>query len=239
MTRRWEYMSFDEIEQLDKKQIVFLPIGTIEAHGKHLPLASDSIIANDLTQYVSSKCQGILGPLVNFGPCETLLRFPGTITIPKHTLELLLKDIATSIIHHGFKKLCIINGHGGNITPMKHVVNWLKRLYPDLEMMFISWYDMPSLMKLKQTNSTYRGDHADRAETEMMLLIAKKLVKLEKAVDDLPTWPKNFKELDDYGQIMKNAVDGFPSKSRLSSAKKLFKSIVDDLVEQVETFFSL
>lgn len=105
--------------------------------------------------------------------------------------------------------------------------------------MFICWYDSPSLVKLKQTNLTYKGDHADRAETEIMLLIAKKLVKLEKSVDDLPTWPKNFKELDNYSQIMKHAVEGFPSKSRLSSAEILFKSIVNDLVEQVNTFFLL
>lgn len=239
MIRQWEHLSFDEIEQLDKRQIVFLPIGTIEAHGKHLPVATDSIIANNLTRYVSSKCQGILGPLVNFGPCETLLKFSGTITISEHASKLLFKDIAASIIYHGFKKLCIINGHGGNITPVKHVVKWLKHLYPDLKIMFISWYDMPTLVKLKQTNLTYRGDHADRAETEMMLLIAKKLVKLEKAVDDLPTWPKNFEELNDYSQVMKYAIAGFPSKSRLSSGEKLFKSIVNDLVEQVNTFFSL
>jgi creatinine amidohydrolase len=237
MIRRWEHLSFDEIKQLDKSQVVFLPIGTIEAHGKHLPVASDSIIANDLTQRVCFRCRGILGPLISFGPCETLLRFPGTITISEHTSELLLKDIAASIIHHGFKKLCIINGHGGNIAPVKRVVKRLKHLHPNLKIMFISWYDMPSLVKLKQTSLTYKGDHADRAETEMMLLIAKKLVKLEQAVDDLPAWPKNFKELDDYSQIMEHAVDGFPSKSKLSTAKKLYESVIIDLAEKVADFF--
>lgn len=239
MIKQWEYLSFDEIGRLDKRQIVFLPIGTIEAHGKHLPVASDSIIANGLTQHICLKYRGILGPLINFGPCETLLKFPGTITISEHTSELLLKDIATSIIYHGFKKLCIINGHGGNISSIKLVVKRLEHHYPDLKIMFINWYDMPSLVKLKQTDLTYRGDHADRAETEMMLLITKKLVKLEKTVDDLPTWPNNFEGLDDYSHIMKYAVEGFPSKSRLSSAKKLFKSIVNDLDKQVGLFFSL
>jgi len=55
MTQIWEHLSFDEIGQLSKEKVVFLPVGAIEAHGKHLPVASDSIITNDVTQHVCSK----------------------------------------------------------------------------------------------------------------------------------------------------------------------------------------
>lgn len=237
MTKPWEYMSFDEIKQLNKKQIVFLPIGTIEAHGKHLPIATDSIITENLTHNVSFKCQGIQGPLINFGPCETLIKFPGTITISEHTLGLLLKEIILSIIYHGFRKICIINGHGGNVTPLDKIITWSKHNYPDVTIMFANWYEMPSLIKLKQTVPSYKGDHADRAETEMMLVIAAHLVKIKKAIDDLPTWPKKIELLEDYSDIMKYAVDGFPSKSKLSTAHKLYTSVTRDLLELVHVFF--
>jgi creatinine amidohydrolase len=230
-------MSFNEIEQLDKKQIVFLPIGTIEAHGRHLPVGTDSIIAKNITKYVSLKCRGILGPLINFGPCETLLKFPGTITISTHTLELLLKEIISSIVSHGFRNICVINGHGGNTTALNNVKIWVKYNCPHIKILFTDWYEMPSIIKLKSTVSTYQGDHADRTETEMMLYIAARLVKLKKAVDDIPVWPDNFETLDDYSSIMKYAVDGFPSKSKLSTADKLFTSVTRDIVKKIHVFF--
>ena len=75
-------------------------------------------------------------------------------------------------------------------------------------------------------DATYKGDHADRAETEMMLLISKRLVKLKKATDDLPIWPEDFEKLNDYSEIVTQAVEGFPSKSQISTSYMLYRKII-------------
>lgn len=235
MPKIWEHLPFVEIKKLNKSKIVFLPIGAIEAHGRHLPVASDSIIAKGLSEYFATIYDGILGPLVNFGPCETMINFHGTITISEKTLKLLLQDIITSICHHGFNRICIINGHGGNNDVLKSF--WSRK--NNLRIMTVNWYDQKSLSNLKKTNKNYLGDHADRAETEMLLLLAERLVNLKEAIDNLAEWPVNLEELDDYSEIMKQATDGFPSKSKILTANKLWEDVIKDLKKEISSFFEL
>lgn len=237
MSKRWEEMSLADVERLDKGRIIFLSTGSIEVHGRHLPVGTDSVIADDLASRVCSKFNAIRGPRFDFGPCETLLQFPGTLTVSEHTFEEIVKEIVLSLNFHGFHKICIINGHGGNIAPLTHVIKWLKSNHKQLKILLVNWYDMPSLVKLKRAVDTYKGDHADRAETEMMLHISNKSVRLDNALDDLPVWPSNFEDLDDYSGIMKYAVEGFPTASKLSTAHKLYHAIVYDLVAAVDSFF--
>ena len=230
----WELLTFKELEHINKNKVVLLPVGAIEAHGMHLPLGTDSIISYWLCRKISQKYPCIVGPLINFGLSESLLSFPGTISIRKKTLKYLLEDTLSSILNHGFKKIFILNGHGGNDIMIEEVVNKFNRTKREVKIKWENWYNLPFLKALKIQDKSYRGDHADKLETEILLALYPKLVKRNVIKDHLPKWP--VKEIKDYRKIMKYGVYGFPSTAKKERGEKLFKKIISKLVRDIKNF---
>jgi len=99
-----------------------------------------------------------------------------------------------------------------------------------------NWYDLEFIKKIKQNNASYCGDHADRLETEIMLAINKQKVRMELAIDDMPIWPKDTKNLTDYSKIMTYAVEGYPTKSTLNNGKLLLFRTIKALCKDVNDF---
>lgn len=232
--KTWQEATYKDIEKLTRNKTIILSLGTIEAHGAHLPLGTDAFIARKFASNVAEKTNSILGPSLLFGPCETLLNFVGTINISEKTLFVLLKDILDSIFHHGFKRVFIINGHGGNVIVLEDICTHYKKNKVGVKVFFKSWYNVKFAENLRKSDKTYKGDHADRLETEMMFAINKSLVRFDLAVDDLIKWPLNWEQLDDYSQLMKNAVDGFPSRASLAKSGKIYKMILEELIKELK-----
>ncbi len=173
----------------------------------------------------------------SLGPCETLIKFTGTITISENTYYRLLKDVIESITAHSFLNICFINGHGGNTSTLEKIVNLSQKHNPKLRILFLNWFDLPYAETLKKNDHTYQGEHGDRLETEMMLLARPKSVFMDEVIDDLPVWPDDTDELDDYSQIMKYSVDGSPSFSSITTAKVHVQKITHYLVEAINSYY--
>ncbi|MFH1561203.1 MAG: creatininase family protein [Patescibacteria group bacterium] len=232
--KTWQKATHKDIEKLVQDgKVIILSLGTIEAHGAHLPLGTDAYIAKRFARDIAKKTNSVLGPNLLFGPCETLLSFAGTITIKEKTLFLLLKDILDSIFQHGFKKVLIVNGHGGNTIVLEKICAHYGKTTEGSKVFFKSWYDVKFARNLKKKDKTYRGDHADRLETEIMLAINRNLVSPNLAVDDLVKWPLGWEKLDDYSQLMKNAVDGFPTKALLEKSVKNYETILKEMIKEL------
>lgn len=226
----WVNLTTEEISTFDKESVVVVPIGAIEAHGNHLPVNTDISIAEMLSNRLARKYNCIIAPSVTFGPCETMLKFSGTITITNKVFYSLLSNIVDSIISHGFKKIYLLNGHGGNTEMIELLINKLKINKPKIKLHFYNWYEQISVKNLKRSDTSYRGDHADRLETEIAMLATPKHVHIDRAIDHLPKWPKNFENLTDYSKIMKFGIEGFPSFSTVKSAKKNYIDILQSMI---------
>ncbi len=231
-------MTSNEIGDLNKECIVILPVGSIEAHGAHLPVGADINIAEMFAIRLAEETDCILAPSITYGPCETMLKFPGTITIENKVLYSTLLNVLESIISHGFRNIYILNGHGGNTGVIRRIISRLNKKDPRNKINFCNWYEQEVTLKLKSNDLTYRGEHADRMETEMMMLAMPATVHLESAVDHLPTWPSDFENLADYSEIMKFGVEGFPSFSKIEKARSnyemIFRSMVYDIKDKYE-----
>ncbi len=228
----WKDLSYKQVSQIDPHTLVLIPIGTIEAHGGHLPLTTDTLIPQELCLRISKKIKSIIAPEINFGICDSMLKFPGTINVSYQTLFSLLCDYLDSIIGYGFKNVYFINGHGGNESLLTDIV----KIYSSkINIKSKDWYDFDFVRQLKTNDKSYQGDHADRLETEMILCSLPKLVDLKQSVDDYFTWPDP--DPDEYSGVMRHAVYGYPSLATTKSATNNFLKITALLVKDINNFY--
>jgi creatinine amidohydrolase len=112
-------------------KIVLLPLGAIEQHGPHLAVATDTDIVTEVAKYAESKLPDdiLLCPTLAFGSSHLHLLFGGTISVSPALYTQLIVEIVESILKGGFTKIVLLNGHGGNITPVKQALAILSNRY--------------------------------------------------------------------------------------------------------------
>jgi len=169
-----------------------LPIGSFEQHGPHLPLSTDTIIAEHLASEVSKSCNAtFLLPSIHLGCSSEHLGFAGTISLRPKTMRNLIIDISRSLIQSGLKRLFIINGHGGNKGTIDATLVEVKQIIPEMRIYSFTILDIAK-QKFEEIRKSKRGlvGHADEIETSMMLAIAPRLVNMAGAVREKPSIPE-------------------------------------------------
>ncbi|HQH41497.1 MAG TPA: creatininase family protein [Bacteroidales bacterium] len=156
-------------------QIVVLPWGATEAHNYHLPFATDNL----QNEYVADKAAEIAWnhqvkvavlPNIPYGVNTGQTDLKLTISMNPSTQFMVLKDIAGTIYHQGFRKMVILNGHGGN--DFRQMIRELQPLFPDLALFQVNWYlAVPWKDYFEDT-----GEHAGESETSAMMVIRPDLV---------------------------------------------------------------
>jgi creatinine amidohydrolase len=116
---RYGHLTWPEIQALDKNRIVLLPLGSCEQHGPHMPLLTDTLIVTALAEAIETELGNelLLLPTLWMGQSEHHLPFPGTVTAnPELYTRWLVKTLGC-LVKHGFRKIFLLNGHGGNQVP--------------------------------------------------------------------------------------------------------------------------
>jgi len=121
---------FDVNEYLESKEVptAILPVGSVEAHGPHLPLTVDSLIAEAIAREVGRRVEALVLPILHYGQIWSLRKFPGSIWLENETLSKIVYEIGVSLREHGFKLFVVVNGHVGNMGALK---NGLRKLLDD------------------------------------------------------------------------------------------------------------
>jgi creatinine amidohydrolase len=182
------HMTWQEVEQaLQRTDMVIIPVGSIEQHGKHLPLGTDILAAMEGCMLLAQKTDVLIAPVVLAGLSEHHMGFPGTITLSPETFEAVIMDTAHSLIRHGFRKIMIYNGHGGNSVSVKNAVQKINQttvatavLLNDLRPPAAGTeQDMPAI-----------DWHAGVGETSLMLYLTPSLVDMSRAEKPTLTLPE-------------------------------------------------
>jgi len=181
----------------DDKAVVVLPVASIEQHGPHLPLFTDSLIV----QEVLDRSLGLLPadfpvwtlPLLCYGKSTEHTAFPGTITLTSETFISVLKEIAASVARGGFRRLAIVNGHGGNTEIIDFVIRDIRER-TGLLVFALHVYLRVAVPAagLTEAEKTY-GIHAGDVETSILLRSHPELVRRELAPSSLPAHLATFK----------------------------------------------
>jgi len=184
-------MTSEEAEKaITKSDFVVLPTGSIEQHSKHLPLSTDSILAEMLTKHLAENSEDlrfVVLPTLCFGISEHHIHFPGTITLQTDTYQRVIYEIGWSLKQHGVKRFLIINFHGGNIEPIKLARLRLERELR-LKTYYIDWGVYCQDIVKKSAGRTIYG-HSGLLETSLMLFLRPDLVRKEKMQKQEQTRP--------------------------------------------------
>ncbi len=110
------WMNMEEVREEQKVGTpVLVPFGTVEQHGPHLPLSTDTLQAAAVASRAAERVRVIVAPPVHYGHCSSTRNHPGTITLSGDTLRALVKDLIRSISGHGFTRIILLSGHAGRI----------------------------------------------------------------------------------------------------------------------------
>ena len=110
-------MTWKEVEEaLQTVKFAIIPIGAHEQHGPHMVESCDAVLAERMAKKLGERMfpYALVTPTINMGVSPHHLNFPGTISLQPTTLIAILKDVISSLKHHGVKKFLLLNSHGGN-----------------------------------------------------------------------------------------------------------------------------
>lgn len=248
----WDKLTSGQIEALDKNIPALLNIAATEQHGAHLPVSTDRLIGEYFSAQLDLQIpdQVLILPPVAVGCSDHHMGFSGTLTLSHPTFIAVVKDIIQSVIHHGFRKIILLNSHGGNQGVMQVIVEQLGYANPDASIVGATWWTLAKeeLLKITETGPGGTG-HACEFETSLIKLIAPELVResliaqganvssFDFANGDMLTGPKV-----SYYRTMKeltpNGVFGNPVKSSKEKGERIaacvrtaLRQLVEDLRE--------
>lgn len=153
--------------------LAIIPVGTIEAHGA-IPLGTDTIIPEALAADLAPRLNGLIAPPVPYGVTNSLLPYPGSTTVSSATFSAYLFESAAGLVDAGFRRIVILNGHGGQSGEVGNVVARLwneKRAYA----VAVEWWGFAHELSASLYPGTVSG-HAGVEETAMIVAIAPDLV---------------------------------------------------------------
>jgi len=109
-------MTWPEAKEAVKESngVAVFAVGATEQHGPHNPLCVDTLTAHECTLRAARKAGVVVAPTIPIGNSTMQMAFPGSLYLKPDTLKAVVKDICRSLIHHGFDKIVLVNGHSGN-----------------------------------------------------------------------------------------------------------------------------
>ncbi|MCX5889436.1 MAG: creatininase family protein [Deltaproteobacteria bacterium] len=233
----WQDLTMPEFEAArDQLRTVILPVGSVEEHGPHLPLGTDTFHAIEVARRVAELRPVIVAPPVFYGICRSTREHPGTISLSGDTLRALLKDLGREFYRQGLRRLVLISGHAGG-THMCALVEAGEALlteFADVRVAVVNVLDLlrevltarPDLIKTK-------GDsHAGEVETAIMLAAQPHLVK-GSAPAEWPGFPK-YELVRDKRRYWPGGVWGDPGPAAAAQGEEILAAETQRLVQLID-----
>jgi creatinine amidohydrolase len=216
----WKELSAEDLRaKAAAGAIVILPVASMEQHGPHLPVGVDTILCEGVckagAEAVAADVAVVVAPTLWCGMAEHHMAFGGTFTFDIPTYRAVLLAFLRSLERHGFKRVLIVNGHGGNIAALNAFLPDFAR-ETALTVRAATYFELAASDLAPVLEDQKGVQHACEVETSLMLVIAPDLVKHDRI-------PEAFG-----GRVGANAVDSWHAKpSRFRSFKDLTASGVN------------
>ncbi len=226
--------SFEISDKIKDKKVAILPIGAVEAHGPHLPLGTDNILAERISKIIAVKANALVLPVLPYGQVWSLEHFSGSINISNDSLIAMLVDIGSGLYQQGIKIFVMITAHLGNETAMKASARKLIERYEDYKVFYFSYPGMKedSQQVMETPRSHQKYFHACEIETSFMLYMAEEYVDMKKAIKDIPQIPP---EMDyaptRWSEFTQTAVLGDATLATKEKGKYILDSVINRIVK--------
>lgn len=188
---------------------VVVPIAAVEQHGVHLPVFTDSMLLGEVVRRAAESLgdRVVWAPLLWLGNSHHHMDFAGTLSASPRTYLDMLADLIENMLEHGFRRIVLLNGHGGNITPANQAVFEARQRHRRRsDLLFLSatyWLLGEQPVEMGPKFAQKSMGHACEWETSMVLKLAPKLVADLEAIEPV--------SMDD---AFANASRGWTTKDR-------------------------
>ena len=175
----WANLKAGELRDLAAREaIVVLPVAAMEQHGPHLPVMVDTLLCGEVATRAARRASGrhpvVVAPTVWSGLSEHHMPFGGTFTLDFATFRSLIECLCRSLERHGFRRVLLLNGHGGNVAGLRVVVDELRGLDMRLQTATYWQVDPVAISEILERQSGVQ--HACEAETSMVMALRPELV---------------------------------------------------------------
>lgn len=183
-------LTWPDVDSLDRNTPVIIPVAALEQHGRHMPVFTDSMLLGEIVRRAHQQVrdQTLLVPLMWLGNSHHHMDFPGTVSAQPRVWIDLLSGLVDNFVTHGFRRIVVINGHGGNDVPGRQATFEIRQRYRDLRdllLLFATYWSMAnpaaSIPDLRQGEM----GHACEWETSMILRLTPELVKNHQDVSEV------------------------------------------------------
>ena len=234
-------MTWPQVDRLSRTLPVVIPIAAIEQHGHHLPLITDTLLLNEIVSRAEKELGSdvLMIPVQWYGNSHHHMDFPGTLSAPPRVYLDLIVGLVQNMIDHGFQRIFVLNGHGGNDVPGRQAGFELRQRHrqrKDLLLLFSTYWSLadsprkhiPELVQAEMS-------HACEWETSMMLRIAPHMVGDYKAVNPVPPGSP-FRPASRAWITKDRSIDGHvgqPNEASPEKGEQLLSYFSDSLIKMV------
>ena len=238
---KFHEMTSAHLSDLDRDQtLVLVPIAAVEQHGPHLPTGTDTIICTAVAEALESRLsdQVLLTPTVWLGASRHHMRLGSTIDSDLETYIATLRNIAKSLLDDGYRRILFLNGHGGNIDPMRVALREVQPFDPEALLVAGCYWAVADELILETLEGEHQSvGHACEFETSLILHLEPDLVDHAMLADAGVLVPDQIDGMfvsRDMRQRTRQGCTGRPDLASAEKGKILFDGIIDRLVSTFE-----
>ena len=243
-----EQLRWPELKSVADRVFV-VPLGSLEQHGLHLPLATDTAIISEIARRVEAR----LADRIVLTPAQWLGHSPhhahfGCVSLDLRPYMDLIAGVCRSIAGMGARKIFLLNGHGGNDAPCRAVLCELKKEMPELQVAFASYWTLAA-EAMSRIRTSPRGGmgHACEMETSVMLAVDPERVKIDDAADGGTFRESGYRLLDmlrpqpyymvrDFHELSGTGTVGMPSHATAEKGERFLAAATDAVMQFLRDF---
>ncbi len=251
---QYAHLSWPETKQAVADAVVVVPLGSIEQHGHHLPLVTDThlvtTVADAVEQAIGDRVLRL--PTLWTGASDHHLDFPGTVSLPNSLYTQVIKSVVRCLVKAGATRVLLLNGHGGNLIPGHQALTELSNESDEADAVwtvFASYWHVgaEAMSPERHGMTTPEITHACEYESSMMLYTAGDLVHLERAIETEPMLTSSYvcgrrkNRVTFFTRFARQTASGSmgkPSAATPEKGRSLIESIVTDVAAFVEDFLT-
>ena len=226
--------------------LAVLPVGSTEQHGPHAPLGTDTLAAEAVARRGADGCERpvVVAPTVPVGVAEEHRHFAGTLWVGEDTFRSYVRETVESLAAHGWTRVVVVNGHGGNVDPLREVCAHLTRDETAYAVPF-TWFDAVDPQGAGALGSQVRMGHGGPLETSLVRALDAALVDedrfaeaSENGADGWGEWQSGVNLVYDTAEFTESGVVGDPGQSNEAAGEQLLalaETALADLLGAVAT----
>ncbi len=227
---RIEELTRDEFSQaIDRDPVIILPLGATEAHGRHLPLGTDSLQPEWVADRIAERAGALVAPPVRYGMHSSTRNMPGTIDISFDTLHHLVLEILESLVRNGGKRFLVLSGHAGgsHAAAIKEACRRIVTAY-GAKVMFICDYELAAEKAIRSGVDPLDG-HGGAVETARVMHIEPRLVKEDRRKGEYIS--HGYMVLPDPEICFPEGIAGDPAAASEEMGRELNEHVVERLLD--------